>query len=466
MVAVLVIGAGPGGLAATGAAREAGADVLVIERSADAGGAARWGRVQFLFSGTDMQAAAGIADGPEVLLADWAEITGGDPDRPWVQAYAQRNTEVYTLLTAHGAEFTLDHDTRVDAGSVIRLHEVGADQMVSALLSRLSEDNQRFDTEALSLVRDRVRRVVGVQTAEGWIRAGHVIVATGGMLRDVDRVRTVRPDLEDTSFWFATPPTSDGSGHDMVQEIGAGMRGLDRIGILAHGFPDPVHEGEALGAENLQAQPWVDATGARFVDERTAPDFITGDAVVEAGPAWVIYDATAWGSLYLFDLMPLEDEMTPSGREMYRDSSYFVHAETLGGLAWKIGVDTPTLAETLRAWNASVSGEPDAFRNDMPAMAPVGHTDIRALRIAPVLSKCFGGIRVDTTGRVLDTSGRVIKGLWAAGEATGMIGGSIVAERGWAVGRGRLHRALGGHAPPGRRRPRALARSLGTRPAR
>jgi predicted oxidoreductase len=52
--------------------------------------------------------------------------------------------------------------------------------------------------------------------------------------------------------------------------------------------------------------------------------------------------------------------------------------------------------------------------------------------LVPVAAKAFGGVDVDLEGRVIDVEGQSIPGLFAAGELTGMAGGSLVNEWGFA----------------------------------
>ena len=51
--------------------------------------------------------------------------------------------------------------------------------------------------------------------------------------------------------------------------------------------------------------------------------------------------------------------------------------------------------------------------------------------MTPSVAKAFGGIEVDTSGRVVDSAGEPIPGLYAAGELTGMAGGSLVGSTGF-----------------------------------
>src|SRR5271155_3665736 len=67
---VVVVGLGAGGPSAAGAAREAGAEVLAVERSAGPGGtSANSGGLIYLGGGTALQSACGFEDSPENMAA-------------------------------------------------------------------------------------------------------------------------------------------------------------------------------------------------------------------------------------------------------------------------------------------------------------------------------------------------------------------------------------------------------------
>jgi len=53
-----------------------------------------------------------------------------------------------------------------------------------------------------------------------------------------------------------------------------------------------------------------------------------------------------------------------------------------------------------------------------------------AIREFVISRKSMGGIQTDLQGRVLDDNGRVIEGLYAAGEAAGFGGGGMNGKRG------------------------------------
>ncbi len=112
---IVVIGAGATGLPAAIVAREAGADVIVVEANFDIGGHAitSGGHVP-LGGGTSAQKKADIEDSPDLLfqdLTDWSVVQpNGFPDyryndRQIVRAFADNSAPAFEWLVAHGVVF-------------------------------------------------------------------------------------------------------------------------------------------------------------------------------------------------------------------------------------------------------------------------------------------------------------------------------------------------------------------------
>src|SRR5262249_40773809 len=108
-------------------------------------------------------------------------------------------------------------------------------------------------------------------------------------------------------------------------------------------------------------------------------------------------------------------------------------ADTVEGLASKLeGVDGAAFLKTVAAYNAAV-------RQDIPfnpAIKDGRHADglsvpranwantldtppFEAYAVTCGLTFTFGGLKVDNAGRVIDTEGEPIRGLYAAGELVG-----------------------------------------------
>jgi tricarballylate dehydrogenase len=118
--------------------------------------------------------------------------------------------------------------------------------------------------------------------------------------------------------------------------------------------------------------------------------------------------------------------------EEYRAPSVTkVEADTLSGLAQKLGIDVTQFLRTVEEFNSAVIGSPfnptikdgSATRGITPPKSNWSQRlDTPPFVAFPVtcgITFTFGGLRTDTDGRVLDTASRVIKGLYAAGEMMG-----------------------------------------------
>jgi hypothetical protein len=182
----------------------------------------------------------------------------------------------------------------------------------------------------------------------------------------------------------------------------------------------------------VDAFPWVNLDGARFTDETGFKWFAQGEAVVNQPLAevWMVIDADGWGTLSVLDPLQQEGQGEPPTLDDFVGTEWYATGDDLEGLAAAVGIDATQLDATVQAWNAEGNGA-DPWRSDWTQAQVLDASPWHALRIAPVLTKNFGGMAVDTDGRVMDGQGAVIPGLYAAGELTGMIGGSIVGTQGW-----------------------------------
>ena len=396
-----------------------GADALLLERNTKLGGSAVYAAGAMLFSGTPIQAGAGVSDGPDALLADWPEMTGGDATAPWVVRYAEENvSEVYDWLSAMGAGFWLSEDQQNNE-SVPRLHMFGGegDAMVGLLASQIPRDALILGAEAQALVMDAdgVEGVLITDTdgTEAFIEAEVVVVATGGFLRDLSLVSWADPDLLTAALWFSTGPDTYGSGHHMLSELGADWLNPGAIGMYAHGVPDPHEEGEEVVLTSLANGIWVNVDGEQFIVDPQTNSYTTAQTVVEQPDqrAWAIFDAdNRPEDEHFFDpLVPPGTSPSQVTMDDLLDAGFADEADALSELAGLVGID----ADGLEASAGELSSPP-----------------YLAVRIAPALAKSFGGIAVDDRGQVL-AGGVPLPGVYAAGELTGMAGGSLVGETGF-----------------------------------
>ncbi|MES2639001.1 MAG: FAD-dependent oxidoreductase [Myxococcota bacterium] len=439
-VDVLVIGAGAAGLAAALEAWQAGASVRILEREDDFGGSAAWAGGLMMFSGTPEQLAAGVTDSPATLLSEWASFTGGDPNDPWVTLFAEQNVpQVYDWLADLGVSW-VNLGADASSGPTARVHEVrgGGPALVMAIEAPLDGGIIRYGAEAQALLRDRTGRVTGVRWLDRDADVEHValartvIVATGGFMHDLERVRAERPDLADRDLRYGSWPGADGNGLTLVEGVSGATQNLGAVGLYAHGVPAPGDTQDEVLAGILPGLPWINNLGRRFVDESEANSFPTGSVRAEQpdGEAWVVLDAPIAGSAAFPSSWPGGEALSFADLD---DAGLVVHGADLASLAGALGVDADTLTGELTAYNDYVRGrsDTDAYRESRERTQPVMAPPYYAIPIAITVAKGFGGVDVDLSGRVVDTAGVVIPGLYAAGELTGMAGGSLVGDYGF-----------------------------------
>jgi len=105
---------------------------------------------------------------------------------------------------------------------------------------------------------------------------------------------------------------------------------------------------------------------------------------------------------------------------------HIVTGETVDELAKAMYVDAANLQASIDAYNAVVGGAEDEFGfvADNTADAEMVDGPWYACRKVPTVHHTMGGIHVNVESEAVSADGKVIHGLYAAGEVTGGIHGS------------------------------------------
>lgn len=97
--------------------------------------------------------------------------------------------------------------------------------------------------------------------------------------------------------------------------------------------------------------------------------------------------------------------------------AYAVSADTIEELAELIDIDPEVLAKTIADYQEGYDkGEDEFGRTDMRSR--LDEAPYYAVPVFPGVHHTRGGLTIDLNGRVLDTDGKAIPGLYAAGEVT------------------------------------------------
>ena len=104
-----------------------------------------------------------------------------------------------------------------------------------------------------------------------------------------------------------------------------------------------------------------------------------------------------------------------------------VPADTLEELATKLKMPVENLKASIDNYNAVVRGEkkdPLGFQANNKADREMTEGPWYACQKVPTVHHTMGGLQINKDAQVLDVNGKVIPGLYAAGETTGGIHGS------------------------------------------
>jgi len=430
-VDVLVIGSGAAGLSAALAARQAGAErVLVAEGESIIGGSSRLSGGLMMGAATRYQEAQGIVDSPEALLHDYMTLNQWKVEAGVVERLTQRAGLAVEWLGDLGVEF---YDQLVFGGdeTVPRVHcPIGRGQAVVDVLYRHCRESgvdfalgQRVDR---LLVADGA--VVGIAVGDDEITAGSVVVASGGFGADEDKRRQLFPSVYDTGWsYYIGADGSRGDALDFTRDVKAQVTGFNRGLRLLHTDFDRMYEAYIPGWLIL-----VNRQGHRFCNE-TAPYGIMDGLLQEQGDfAFAIFDhkalvdATALGvARYKQSIPGSTKKQSPHWNmdviELMLKEGKVHRSQTLTELAGAIGVPADTLQATVDRVNALAELHEDQdYLKDPKFLEPIATGPFYAVEVRPATC-CFTacGLRITRDAEVLDDTGRVIPGLFAAGEVTG-----------------------------------------------
>lgn len=437
---ILIIGAGISGLSAAFETARAGRSVLVIDMLSVFGGHSLLSTGGLSIVDTPLQRKRGIADSPDLAFADFL-AWGEDSNEQWVRYYVDHsNEEIYDWLTDLGAQFTVA--VQPPGNSVPRYHFIrgqGFGLMMPIYRALLTEPavQFRFNTRADELIREN-DRIVGVRATD--LRsgetlelfAGAVLIATGGMQSDLDAVRANwREDLPVPEQLLAGSGwNSRGSGLDLASNAGAEIERLDHQWNFVTGIPDPRHPGQSRGLSVLQVPPgrevWVNRNGERFLNEcKSSRDSLPAVLDQPGDSHWVVFDSR--GKIF-FRVSGSGWTKERTERLIFGNPDLVKTAPTLAGLAVEMEIDADQLVQSVNNYNVLV--EKAAEGAELPAdnislcsnAKKVGDPPYYAVQRFVLARKTMGGIRIDTSARVVDVNGTVIPGLYAAGEASGFAG--------------------------------------------
>jgi succinate dehydrogenase/fumarate reductase flavoprotein subunit len=391
----------------------------------------------------------------------------------WARRIRQPGTDLHPQEKIQRTTLSEGLERSVPSADVLaaraRRDERGRGQALVGALLRACLDrgvDVRTGVRARELVREG-RAVVGARAEQGGrellVRARAIVLATGGFEWNAELVRAF---LRGPLLGPASPPENEGDAVVMALEVGAQLANMSE----AWWMPTIPIPGDGVGGgkplfrlclaeRTLPGSLIVNRRGQRFVNEAANYNDI-GRAFHTFDPthfsflnaeAWLVFDDAYYGKYPLAGFAPRAPK--PAG--------FLYSGASLGDLARAIGVDSDAFASTVARFNDfAAKGEDldfqrgrsvyDSYNGDrslprpFTTLGPLVEPPFHAIKLVAGALGTKGGAKTNTSAQVLDPRGRVIPGLYAAGNAMAGATGLVYGGAGGTLGPGMTYGYIAG----------------------
>lgn len=418
---VAVFGAGACGLVAALAARERGADVIVLEQDETPSGTTGMSYGAICAAGTELQLAAGINDSAELLHDDILAATRGATDTEHARTIAENaGPTVDWLVNRHDIDLSVEASWTGLGHQHPRLH-APANRSGQTLMNMLQAACERLgvgivtEAQVSALYADDDSRVTGFAVTRPDGQREHMscdaaILATCGFGANRKLVAEHIPELAQATYYGHEGNMGAGIawGRDLGGEL-ADMGSFQALGSLA--IPQSLVMPHTL---LIGGGVQINAEGERFENELHD---ISGQALEILRQT----DAVCW---MVFDQRLHEQALGTF--EEYRDAEELRTAKRANSwpeLAAAAGLPTSALEQTMGDVAALCeSGEPDRFGRRFTTSDAL-HPPFYAIKVTGALFHTQGGLVVDSDARVRTAADTALPNLFAGGGAARSVSG-------------------------------------------
>ncbi|WP_256751694.1 FAD-dependent oxidoreductase [Mesorhizobium sp. Mes31] len=285
----------------------------------------------------------------------------------------------------------------------------------------------RLGTRAVTLLQDPDSRITGAEVeSEGRrtkiVARRGVVIATGGFEWDAEMRGHHFPGAFDR---IGSPRGNEGDGQKLAASVGAQLDRMDQANV----YPclPTRYQGKPHGLPmTFQAEPHsivVNRGGKRFVSENA---FNIGEAIDARGPDGVPVNLPCY---LIGDHRFLKTSLPFRWYASY-ERDWVQKADTITGLAAKLGLPAAALEETIARWNGFCAKGHDAdfhrgengwedYKAHGPEnrLKPIDKPPYVGMTINRSILGTKGGARTNERAQVLRPDGSIIPGLYAAGLA-------------------------------------------------
>ena len=425
---VVVIGAGGAGFSAAIEAKNAGANVVLLEKMPAVGG-------NSLISGAEMNAAKNWVQPKLGINDDSPELHAEDTYKGGDMKGDMNVIKVMTHNALDAAKWCRDYlgvrfedDNLFFFGGHSRkraLIPVGhtGTEFITKFQAKADELGIPIITnmKAEELIKDKSGRVVGVKaTMNGasytFNAKGGVVLATGGFGANPEMVKKYNPKI-DERFKTTDAPGTTGEALYMAERAGAQLVNMGYI--QTYPICDPISGViELIADARFDGAIMLNQEGKRFVEELDRRDVISKAILAQPGAyAWVLWNDKI-GSI------SNTVKEHPTEYEAFTKQGIMATCDDLKCVADFTKIPFDSLKGTVNRVSSMTGKGNDKDFNHRSGLVDMTQGKYYVIKAVPSVHHTMVGVRINEKAQALTAEGKAIPGLWAAGEVTGVTHGT------------------------------------------
>ena len=425
---VVVIGAGGAGFSAAITARNAGANVVLLEKMPAVGG-------NSLISGAEMNVARnwvqpklGINDdSPELHAQDTFKGGDGKGDMKVINVMTHEALDAAKWCRDYlGVRFEDDNLFFFGGHSRKRaLIPVGhtGTEFIAKFQAKADELGIPVITnmKAEELIKNKDGRVVGVKaTMDGseytFNAKGGVVLATGDFGANPEMVKKYNPKI-DERFKTTDAPGSTGEALYMAERAGAELVNMGYI--QTYPICDPLSGAiELIADARFDGAIMLNQEGKRFVEELQRRDVLSEAILNQTGQyCWVLWND---------NIGKISNTVKAHANEYeaFTKQGIMTTCDDLKCIADFTKIPFDQLQKTVKRVSDMAGKGNDKDFNHRAGLMDMQQGKYYVIKAVPSTHHTMGGVRINEKAEALTAEGKVIPGLWAAGEVTGVTHGT------------------------------------------
>jgi succinate dehydrogenase/fumarate reductase flavoprotein subunit len=447
---IVVIAAGPAGLAAAISAAERGAGVIVLEKASTTGGTGNMGMGPLGIESRHTRA-KNFRPTKDEAFEIFMDYTHWRVDAKLVRAYLNKSADTIHWLEDMGVEFVEPASyfpTAFPTWHLVKPATGRPGPMASGIMMKIMTDRAKelgakilLQTPAQKLIK-KDGRISGAASEDQSgdkieVQSKAVIIATGGFGNSPQMIKKYTGYELGKDMHSFRIPGLEGDGIRMAWDAGAAR--TDMTMEMIYNMPDHMSLPPQVYTAFRQPHLLVNIQGERFLNEAIMPNAtFTGNAIAlqKDRCAFLIFDESIKKQMeidfdtrdFVFPVPRFENADDTIQAALKQGYPHLFVADSIQELSEKTGIDPEGLRKTIDEYNKCCEkGYDDLLNKPHRYLRLLKGPKFYAGRFFPSAYGTLGGIKINHKTEVLDKNWDVMPGFYAAGtDACTIYGDSYV----------------------------------------